>query len=872
MTSAFDVQQLTRRRTEEIFADLRRQLFVQTDHVFAVLMTVQWIFGVAAAYWISPLTWAGSTSQVHIHVWAAVILGGVISAVPILLAIFNAGSVTTRYVIAVGQMLTSALLIHLTGGRIETHFHVFGSLAFLAFYRDWRVLVPATIVIAADHFIRGIYFPQSVYGVLVASNWRFLEHAGWVVFEDIVLVWSCVRGTQHIWRVADRTAEFETSEERYRAVVDQTADGIVVFDAETRAILEHNPAFVALMGATPETIRRLIVDDRVMPGPDRLDDIIGRLLRDGAPVVSEREISRANGTRVEVSCSLSRTTYARSQAVCAVVRDITERKRVEEEIERARDAAVESARLKSEFLANMSHEIRTPMNGVVGMTTLLLDTELSKQQRDFAETIQTSADSLLTIINDILDFSKVEAGKLHFEVLDFDLHHTIEGAVDLLVGSAFAKNLELAALVERDVPPDLRGDPGRLRQILTNLVGNAIKFTERGEVSIGVSLVGETASDALLRFEVRDTGIGIPPSVQGRLFNAFTQADGSTTRKYGGTGLGLAISKRLVELMGGEIGYHSAPGGGSTFWFTARFERQTPVRLAPAIVRTLAGRRVLIVDDSELARDVLRAQLTAWGVDARQVSGGFEALAVLREAAASGSPFELAVLDRDMPGMDGLMLARAIKRDAAIAGVPLVMITTLADIGHDAQIVEAGALASITKPVKHAQLREALVRALGHRGESRSSPPQPVTPPAALPSARARVLIAEDNIVNQKVALAQLRSLGYSADAVANGAEAVEALSRIPYDVVLMDCHMPIVDGFEATRLIRRMAGEMRHVPIIAVTANAMDGDREECLAVGMDDYVSKPIAPTELEIVLSRNLRRRRAPMQTPVQEGHAG
>jgi PAS domain S-box-containing protein len=537
--------------------------------------------------------------------------------------------------------------------------------------------------------------------------------------------------------------------------------------------------------------------------------------------------------------------------VLAIVRDITKRKRLERDLIAAREAALDASRAKGEFLANMSHEIRSPMNGVIGMTGLLLETRLSPEQREYAETVRSSADALLTIINDILDFSKIEAGKLQFETLDFDLRESVEGVARLLAERAQAKGIEMVAMIDSDVPARLRGDPGRVRQVLTNLAGNAVKFTEQGEVVIRVSKQSETATHATLKFDVIDSGIGIPEQAQGRLFQPFSQADGSTTRRYGGTGLGLAISKQLVEMMGGRIGLTSAEGKGSTFSFTARFEKQHGAGSAPPHRRELEGLSLLVAAAHQATREMVGSECAHQAMNVREATSGAQALETLREEAARGAPCRVAVLDLGLGDMDGLALAREIKSDPAIASTRLVMLTPLGFKGDLAR--EAGIEAIVTKPVKQAQLLDRLAELITGEEPSAGSKGAGAQPAPARDLSRARILVADDNLVNRKVALGQLRQLGYGAEAVASGPEVLEALEKRAYDLILLDCQMPEMDGYEVTAEIRRREGSGKHTPIVAVTAHAMEEARKKCLEAGMDDYLSKPVKVEALAAVLDR-------------------
>jgi len=541
----------------------------------------------------------------------------------------------------------------------------------------------------------------------------------------------------------------------------------------------------------------------------------------------------------------------------AVARDVTQHKRSEEALRLAREAAEAASLAKSSFLARMSHEIRTPMNGVLGMTELLLETGLTSTQRKYAETVQRSGKNLLDIINDLLDFSKIEAGKLELENVDMDLRQTLEDVVDLLAERAHVKGLELACGIPADLVTHVRGDPLRLGQILTNLVGNAIKFTEQGSVVIRVASVEETAKNVTMRFEVSDTGAGIGLEAQSRIFDEFSQADGSTTRKHGGSGLGLAISKQLVEMMGGNIHVESTLGAGSTFWFTSSFEKQDTQShedSRPAPMGMLTGVRALIVESSAINRGILHSQMVNWGMTNRLAATQEQAIDLLAQAAARGAPYDIAIIDLGLPGMDALELARTIRARAAIAKVRLVMLTRRqADIRGARN---AGIDACLAKPVRQTILYECLVNVMAGQPQEAIAAPAVCEPVNTAPAGiRGNILLVEDNLINQEVARGILQIHGYSVTVVNNGREALDAHAQGAFDLILMDCHMPEMDGFEATKEIRgrERSSIGKRVPIIALTANAMAQDREECLNAGMDDHLSKPFSILTMQDMLDR-------------------
>jgi len=651
----------------------------------------------------------------------------------------------------------------------------------------------------------------------------------------------------------------QENEKRLNTIFQSVQSGIMLVDAETHKVIDINPTALKMLEATKESVVGHECHGHVCPaekGECPITDL-GKEVDN-----SERALITTRGEKISILKTVTQITINDRPCLLECFVDISQQKKVEEQLLAAKNAAEEATRSKAAFLSNMSHEIRTPMNGVIGMTELLRGTELDSEQQDYVNTVQVSGESLMTIINDILDYSKIEAGKVELDSIKFSLRKVLEDIADLSALKIQEKSLEYCTIIHPSVPLFFIGDPGRLRQIFINLIGNALKFTEKGEIVVSAKVIEENDKEFKLHFSVRDTGIGIPANKKDMLFESFSQVDASTTRKYGGTGLGLTISKELSKLMGGMISVDSEEGKGSTFSFTAVLQKLSSSQEKEKIIKQdIKDKRILIVDDNKTNRFVLREDLKLWRCRYDEAENGTKALEKLKRGADEKDPFDIAIVDMQMPGMDGETLGAKIRNSPDLCITKLVMLTSVGARGDVQRLGKIGFSAYLNKPVKQSNLYDCLT-SIDHDNnkEDKDEPAKIITQHTIAEShdPGARILLAEDNFINQKVALGALKKIGILADAVSNGVEALEALEKIKYDIVLMDCQMPEMDGYQATGEIRNKNSKVLNhdIPIIALTANAMQEDREKCMNAGMSDYLTKPVKRHDLSQMLKKWLK----------------
>ncbi|MBP7861639.1 response regulator [bacterium] len=751
--------------TAQLFDEQRLRFYKRTGRLFAGLMVCQWIASIVLALIWAPRAWDGSASAPHTHLLAAIFLGGIITLFPVYLAISKPGWVGTRHIVGIAQMCMSALLIHLSGGRIETHFHIFCSLALLAFYLDWRVLITASLVVALDHVIRGLIWPQSVYGEIFVEPFRWLEHTGWIVFEDVILTFSIRDHLKAIEESATRQASLEKTNERIEIKVQERT----------------------------------------------------------------HELALTNEKLQELSNQLANS----------------------------RDDAIQASSFKSDFLANMSHEIRTPLNAVIGLSDLLMRTPLSDEQREFSTIINNSADLLLDLVNDILDYSKIEAGKLDLELIEFDIIELVENTCEIVNERARSKNLTISSFIDPTISRIVKGDPGRIRQILLNFLSNSIKFTEQGEIvvqAMGNQLPEPESEWVEVTFFVKDTGIGLSEIARERLFQPFTQADSSVTRKYGGTGLGLAISDKLVKLMQGNIEFESVYGKGSTFGFKIKMEAvlKEPGQSLSCPLNEFNANRILLVDGLEGIQNVLQSYASIMGVRASVASDLDKAL-VMMKTEVSQDPFDIVIFLMNQSNENDLLKLKNLTKHSQLQITKLAVVASSNEKEFVLQIMQNELAHFFSAPIKKSKFVDGLVNLLRHKTDAPKKKDL-FDEQHSKQDATSLVLVVEDNAANQKVALLQLRELGVPAHAVGNGIEALEAVTRTQYALILMDCQMPEMDGIQATKEIRKMETLTgKRSPIVAMTAHALASDRIECLTAGMDDYISKPVNQKKLAEVIER-------------------